>query len=164
MITGSDSVILTAVPPAPAIRRFLDRWLEVWPDMRADLHGDGFAPWSQLRELELPETGEVLVAKNQAMQDAWDEHGYELPGVDEGPFTLMYQPCSATRFTVTVTSDPYAPDSGFGFAPYPAQVLGAGLHLVTAVTPSTMKDFSDRVVGDLTAEFAPPSSDPVDGR
>lgn len=164
MITGSDSVILTAVPPAPAIRRFLDRWLEVWPDMRADLHGDGFAPWSQLRDLELPGTGEVLVAKDQAMQEAWDEHGYDLPGVDEGPFTLMYQPCPTIRFTVTVTSDPYAPDSGFGFAPYPAQVLGAGLHLVTAVTPSTMKDFSDRVVEYLTAEFAPPSSDPVDDR
>ena len=164
MITGSDSVILTAVSPAPAIRRFLDRWLEAWPDMRADLHGDGFAPWSQLRDLELPETGEVLVAKDQAMQDAWDEHGYELPGVDEGPFTLMYQPCPATRFTVTVTSDPYAPDSGFGFAPYPAQVLGAGLHLVTAVTPSTKKGFSDRVIEYLTAELAPPSSDQADGR
>ena len=164
MITGSDYVILTAVSPAPAIRRFLDRWLEVWPDLRADLHGEGFAPWPELRDLDFPETGEVLVAKDQAMQEAWDEHGYDLPGVDEGPFTLMYQPCPAARFTVTVTSDPYTPDSGFGFAPYPAQVIGAGLHLVTAVTPGTMKNFSDRVVEDLMAEFAPPSSDSAESR
>lgn len=158
MITGSDHVILTAVPPAPAIRRLLDRRLEAWPDMRVDLHGDGFAAWSQLRELDLPEAGEVLVARDQAMEEAWDEHGYDLPGKEEGPFTLMYQPCTAARFTVTVTSDPYAPDSGFGFAPYPAYAIGSALHLVTVVTPSTMKDFSAGVVEGLMAEFVPPPS------
>lgn len=156
MITGADTVVVTATPAAAAIHRMLRRWQSAWPQLRVDLNGDGFAPWSEDRAGGLSDRGELLVARDERMQADWDEHGYELPGTEEGPFAILYEPCPAARFSVDVTTDPYGRDPGFGFAPYPAQIVGRGLTLVTLVTPATMKDFTRQVVHSLIEVLTQP--------
>jgi hypothetical protein len=84
MATGTDHVVLAAAPPATAIPAFLDDWSQTWPGLLVDAHGEGFAPWMQVRFIPLSDHGEILVARDRAVDLAWDEHSYDLPCQDEG--------------------------------------------------------------------------------
>lgn len=159
MITGFDSVVLTARRPGPAIARFLEQWSDRWPDMRvAVTDGSGesrFVAWRATRP-SIPDTnGEVLVARDERMLGDWDEHGYELLDPAAGPFAVFYRPCPARQFPALVHGDPYAQDVGHPFEPYPVTVVGAGLWLVTAVTPDDESAFSRSVIEAVIAAFGP---------
>jgi hypothetical protein len=149
MISGADSVLVIAGHGGPAAVRFLDEWAQRWPAMRVALDGpevyaDG--GWPEVRDQVAPDAAEILVARDKDMNAAWEEHGYDIPGDPEGPFAVYYQPCPARRFTAQVTTDPYDRGSEFAFDPYEVQVVGAGLSLVTLVTPDLETDFSQQVI------------------
>lgn len=155
MITGADTVLMTAAAPRLAVRAFLDRWSARWPDMRVLVTGhdeSGFAEWARARDVLPTARGNVLVARDAAMVEAWDEFGYELPDSAEGPFTVMYEPCPARTFHVTANEDPYA--RGMQFDPYEAVVVGAKLTLVTVVTPDLDGTFSREVIDSVITALA----------
>jgi hypothetical protein len=155
MITGADTVVLTAGRPGPAIGRFLEQCGRRWPDMRisaGDPAQGQFVAWRDTR-LPIPEAcGEVLVAQDERMVSDWTDHGYAIPGSAVGPFALFYQPCAAPRFAALVQQDPYA--RGLGFEPYPVTVVATDLSLVTVVTPDDDSEFSRSVIDGVIAALA----------
>ena len=149
MITGADNVVVIAGHGGAAAVRFLDGWARRWPAMRVALDGPQAHPeggWPDVRDQVAAAAGVILVARDQEMSAAWEEHGYDIPGEPEGPFALWYQPCPARRFTALAATDPYAHRGEFVFDPYEVQVVGAGLSLVTLVTPDPDKHFSQQVI------------------
>ncbi|ONI88628.1 hypothetical protein ALI144C_06240 [Actinosynnema sp. ALI-1.44] len=162
MITGVDTVLLTAGRAGPAIGRFLEQWGRVWPDMRisaGDPAQTPFVTWQDARS-DIPETcGEVLVAKDERMLSDWDDHGYEIPGSAVGPFALLYQPCQAPRFEALVQHDPYA--RGLPFDPYPVIVVATDLSLITIVTPDGDSEFSQSVINGVIAALVQQEGQPA---
>ena len=155
MITGFDTVVVTAGRPGPAIGRFLTEWGSQWPDMQVSAGDPAEPPFITWRDAgpALPETrGEVLVARDERMLSDWDEHGYALPGSAVGPFFLLYQPCPAPRFRAQVQQDPYV--TGMRFDPYPVTIVGTGLSLITIVTPDEDSEFSRSVIDGMIAALA----------
>jgi hypothetical protein len=148
MTTGTDDLILTASPPAAAIPAFLDDWSRTWPELLVDAHDEGFVPWVRVRTVPLSDQGDILVVRDLAMDLAWAEHGYDLPGQDEGPFMLMYRPCPVPVIDGAVLSDPYSHETEI-FQPYPVQIVGSGIHLVTIVTPSNSPEFTATIIDRL---------------
>jgi hypothetical protein len=149
MISGADNVLVVAGHGGTAVVRFLDGWAQRWPGMRVALDGpevyaDG--GWPDVRDQVAADRGEILVARDKDMDVAWEEHGYDIPGEPEGPFAVFYRPCPATQFTAQVTTDPYDRGGDLIFNPYEVQVVGAGLSLVTLVTPDMEKGFSQQVI------------------
>ncbi len=149
MISGADNVLVIAGPGGAPVVRFLDGWAQRWPAMHVALDGpevyaDG--GWPDVRDQVAADAGEILVARDKEMDAAWEEHGYDIPGEPEGPFVIYYQPCSVRQFTAQVTADPYEQGTDYIFNPYEVRVVGAGLSLVTLVTPDMEKDFSHQVI------------------
>lgn len=152
MITGFDSVVVTAGLPGPAIGRFLTQWGLQWPDMRVstgDPAESPFVTWRDARPAVPEKRGEVLVARDERMLSDWDEHGYAIPGSAVGPFYLLYEPCPAPQFSALLQHDPYA--GGMRFDPYPVTIVGTGLSLVTVVTPDEDSEFSRSVIDGVVA-------------
>ncbi len=161
-ITGTDTVILLSLPRA-TITRFLDFWQKRWPELLVQLDDDkneDFVRWSdlggELRGKVLhPKKGEVLVARDRQMSAAWDEYGYELDRLGEGPFTLMYRPLGQINqrrghIRMQPEEDPYERESIEAFEPYTIFVAARNLSLVTAVTPPIESGgFSEEVIGAL---------------
>ncbi|MBE1461548.1 hypothetical protein [Kibdelosporangium phytohabitans] len=162
MITGVDTVLLTAGRVGPAIGRFLEHWGRVWPDMRisaGDPAQPPFVAWRDTRP-DIPEAcGEVLVVEDERMLSDWDDHGYEIPGSTVGPFALLYQPCPAPQFEALVQRDPY--DRGLPFDPYPVVVVATDLSLITIVTPDDDSEFSQSVVDGVIAALAQREGQPA---
>lgn len=156
MITGLDTVFVARGPAGPAVERFLGRWLERWPGMRvasAEEGADGvFAPWAP-GVLDLSGTsGSLLVARDERMEADWDDTGYALDHRGEGPLYLAFEPVGRPVLRVSALEDPYG-DSGFRYEPYEVALVGAGLCLVTAVTPEDVP-FSRAVRDALVEAFA----------
>jgi hypothetical protein len=157
MITGSDTVLITARKPGPAAREFLDTWAARWVDMRicvTTADDSEFIGWPAARASVPDEEGELLIVRDADMESAWDEHGYQVPGSTEGPIAILYQPCTARVFSVTARSDPYARDALFRFDPYDVLVVGSGLTLVTIVTPDTDSEFSKTAIDKLVSSLS----------
>jgi hypothetical protein len=156
MITGVDTVMIVAHAPGAAIIRFLDDWSTRWTSMRVTVSGarSDFAAWQDMRASVPLSEGELLIVRDATMEAAWDEHGYDIPGSPEGPFAILYEPCPAQAFSVTVTSDPYARDTRFSFESHEALAIGSGLTLVTVVAPSPGSKFSLDIIDGLTTAFS----------
>ena len=139
---------------ASALRGFLNDLHADWPEMLVAISGaddEGrFSAWAA--DLELPDSGDVLIARDQEMVRAWDDTGYVLTDGREGPIAVYYSGGPST-LRVQLPEDPYARD-GFRFSPYEAILAGSGLSLVTAVTPPMDAAFSQRVVASLVGAFA----------
>jgi hypothetical protein len=144
MITGFDTVIVTAAPVDSGIRTMLDELRRRWPSLRVALAGGGaFTPWAIARHAMAANAGEILVARDARMEHRWDEEGYCLMEDGEGPFALLYQPAARPVVEVRFNDDPYGRESRF--EPYSATVVMAGLSLVTVVTPDEDSPFSRNI-------------------
>ena len=137
------------------IERFLDGWLLRWPELRVALGDDPqvrFSTWAS-GELRIPaDSGQILVARDEAMEAEWDDIGYELDSSREGPFCVAYEPCRRRALNVTALEDPYVRD-GFRYDPYDVTLIGPCLYLVSVVTPDIESDFSRAVLAGLTKQL-----------
>lgn len=143
MISGHDTVLVCGGDIRMQINRFLVERLRDWPELRASVSGESsgeFVPWSHCG-LTLPLEGEILVARDEAMEAAWDEFGYEIGSDAEGPFAIYYQMVKQSVIPVTALADPYG-RTEFQFESYELFLLGRGLWLVTLVTPDVELQFS----------------------
>ncbi len=157
MISGSDTVLITAQRPGPAITKFLDGWTARWVNMRVAITGaddSDFVDWLEVRASIPVDDGELLIVRDADMETAWEEHGYQIPGSAEGPLAILYQPCPARVFSVKAISDPYARDTQFKFEQYGVIVAGSGLTLMTVVTPDTDSKFFRDVIDSLIVSLA----------
>ncbi|MFI7576557.1 hypothetical protein [Micromonospora sp. NPDC049497] len=144
MITGYDTVLITSGPVDAGIRAMLDGLHRRWPDMLVALGGEyigPFLPWRSTREQVPVGAGEVYVARDAEMERRWDDVGYSLMEHAEGPFAVLYQPASQPAVEIQLNENPYE-RRGFGFEPYAATLVTAGLSLVTIVTPDADSPFS----------------------
>lgn len=151
MITGYDAVFAVAIKPGPQIAVFLDKLAKRWPDMivqaKSDVGSTEFRRWAD-GTIAIPAIeGEVLIAKDPEMNDQWDEFGYEIPDLTEGPIYITYEPCRVREFTATVRNDPYKRnrEHNFQFDPYDIIFAGRGLSLVTIVTTEFNEKFANLV-------------------
>jgi hypothetical protein len=155
MITGYDSVMIAPSPAGPGIRAMLDGMHTRWPGMlvgrsEAKTAGIGpFLPWLQARREVPAATGELYVARDLGMEKDWDEFGYDLREDGEGPFAVMYEPSLRSTTAICIKEEPYS-DRGFGFDPYDAVLVTAGLSLITMVTPDQESLFSRDLRSRLT--------------
>jgi hypothetical protein len=140
---GYDTAYLHAGDDAAAVGRFLDAVAVLWPDMHVSVTDEPFEPWPR----PLPATKTVvLVARDNAMVDGWDDGGYALDHTGEGPFAIWYG-SEVVPVRVTLQENPFGP-SEFGFDPYDAMVTG-GFSMITIVTPDAESPFSNRIRGSL---------------
>lgn len=147
MITGFDTVFVARATVAGAVRKLLDDLHHQWPDMVVALTGtddERFTPWQTARNNVPVGSGEVLVARDTHMEQRWEVAGYALMEHGEGPFAVLYQPSARPLIAIHLNEDPY--DSTYGFKPYPATLVAAGLSLVTVVTPDVDSPFSRQIL------------------
>jgi hypothetical protein len=145
VVSGVDQVIISPASPV-ALRRFLDGWGARWPDMRTAVGGvlgSEFFRWHDIRPALPDERGEILVARDAAMNDDWDEHGYRLGSRGEGPFYILYNR-TPTNLRMLALQDPLS--LGYQFEPYEVELVGSGLFLITVVLPDADSDFSTGVM------------------
>ncbi|HEX5115506.1 MAG TPA: hypothetical protein VFW65_09960 [Pseudonocardiaceae bacterium] len=145
-MSGVDRVIISPGSPVVALRRFLDGWGARWPDMRTAVDGvlgSEFFRWHDVRPALPDGQGEILVARDAAMNDDWDEHGYRLLPEGEGPFYILYRR-APTNLRVLALQDPFGLD--YRFEPYERELVGGGLSLVTVVLPDADGEFSRGVM------------------
>jgi hypothetical protein len=158
MITGYDSVVIAKSPAGPGVRAMVDGLHARWPDMVVALGGKDaesigpFMPWRQARAAVPAEAGELYVARDAAMERAWDDVGYSLMEGGEGPFAVLYRPAPKRTVAIQLDEEPYGWE-GFRFEPYEATLVSAGLSLVTIVTPDEESFFSRDLRGLLTHEL-----------
>ncbi|MEV4813849.1 hypothetical protein [Micromonospora avicenniae] len=151
MITGYDTVLITGAPVDAGIRAMLDDLHERWPGMLVAVGGEQvgpFLPWRRVRAQVPAGAGEVYVARDAEMERRWDEVGYSLMEHDEGPFALLYEPSGEPAVEIQLNEDPYH-RTDFGFEPYPATLVTAGMSLVTVVTPDKGSPFSRELLDAL---------------
>ena len=151
MITGTDSVLVLGGDPAGLVHRFLRSWSASWPAMRVTIGESDtvrFQDWDGTGVLS-PGPEEILVARDEAMESHWDEHGYTLDATGEGPFAIYYRPYTRRTTEVLALQVPYDHGGGFSFEPYEMVVVGAGLTLLTVVSPDDADDFTTRIIEGL---------------
>jgi hypothetical protein len=73
------------------------------------------------------------------LESRWDDLDYSLMEHDEGPFSVLYEPAACSAVDVQLEEDPY--NHPYGFQPYQARLIAAGLALVTIVTPDSDSPF-----------------------
>ncbi|GAA4967404.1 hypothetical protein [Actinoplanes utahensis] len=154
MITGYDRVVIARTPVGAAMKAMLDVLHSRWPDMLVAL-GDResgrvgpFLQWGQMRREVPSAAAELYVARDAVMEQRWDEVGYSLMEGGEGPFALLYEPAPQPAVAIQINQEPYE-RKGFGFNPYKASLITAGLSLVTIVTPDEESSFSRNLFGSL---------------
>ncbi|MET7877748.1 hypothetical protein [Micromonospora profundi] len=91
-ITGVDTVVVVPFDARPAVTAFVHGMRRLWPSARIGID-DGREP--MVIDLEeaagYPARGELMFARDPAMDEHWEEHGY-LPMPDgSGPVTLIYE-------------------------------------------------------------------------
>jgi len=164
MITGDDRVmVVMGADVSHAIRLFLDSWGRRWPSMRVAVEGEGmplsdFVPWVEARDLVPPVAGDVLVSRDDGMDEAWSEHGYTVRDGREGPFMISFQ-AGPSVLKCRVLEDPYlphrdgAPVEDEMFEPYDVTLIAPASSLVTLVAPEGpgASVFSDELEGDLVS-------------
>jgi hypothetical protein len=152
VISGSDTVLVCCGNACESIDRFLDARLLDWPGMRVSISGvvgGRFGRWDQHR-FRLPSEGEILVARDEAMEAAWDNEGYIVDPEGEGPFAIYYEAAKRATTPMKALVDPYNRE-GFRFEPFELTLVGRGLYLVTLVTPDLEGPFSRVLVDSLIA-------------
>ena len=117
-------------------------------------HGSRFLDWATERPDIPARRGEILVARDAEMVAAWDEHGYEIPGSNEGPFSILYEPCSARTFAAIAQQDPYGRDQEYRFEPYETVIVGNDLTLTTVVTADRDGMYSREVIDAVVSVLA----------
>ncbi|WP_203931235.1 hypothetical protein [Virgisporangium ochraceum] len=138
-------MFVTAAPVHVGIRGMLDDLHREWPDMVVAIGESGtFTRWAMARGVVPTGAGEVLVARDEGMEQRWDRDGWILMERDEGPFAVFYQPAPIPSVDIQFNDDPYG--RGFTFEPYGATMLTAGLFLVTVVTPDRDSPFTRQVL------------------
>ncbi|GAA2904544.1 hypothetical protein Acy02nite_60300 [Actinoplanes cyaneus] len=162
MISGHDLVLVVAGDAGPVVRGFLDGWAARWPQMRVAAGAEavnGFGSWPE-RAAQVPAgTGEVLVARDTAMESGWDDRGYAPDRRGEGPFALYYRPLTRLTTEVMAHQDPYE-RTGFRFDPYPMVLAGPGMSLLTLVAPEPDGDFTKALLAALVSSVpGPPLGD-----
>ncbi|QFG24971.1 hypothetical protein [Actinomadura sp. WMMB 499] len=152
MISGHDSVLVCAGPVAERVGGFVDALADASPSLLVAVDEGGFVPWDGRTR---PPSGaaELLVARDAEMVDRWDRDGYHLDRDGHGTLMIAYEPCRAPRLDVTVLDDPYG-RGGFLFDPYDVTLIGAGLSLVTVVTPDADGPFARSVLDGLAEHLA----------
>lgn len=151
MISGFDTVFVARGPVTQPVSRLLDKWLTRWPALRTSVEGragDEFCPWNPKALTLSADRVHILVARDREMEVEWDNRGYALDSLGEGPFSIAYEPCGWKTLGARLLEDPYSRE-GFGFVPYEATVVGAGLYMVSVVTPDAESAFSKDVLDDL---------------
>lgn len=144
MITGYDTVLITGAPVDAGIRAMLDDLHGRWPNMLVALggkHVGAFLPWQRVRAQVPVGAGEVYVARDAEMERRWDDVGYSLMKKAEGPFAVLYESSGQPAIEIQLNENPYE-RRDFGWEPYPAMLVTAGLSLVTIVTPDADSPFS----------------------
>jgi hypothetical protein len=150
VISGSDTVFISCGDIREAIDRFLNGRLQDWPGMRVSvsgISGGRFRQWAEYRS-QFPPEGEILVARDETMEAAWNEVGYVLGPEGEGPFAIFYETVKRAATQMKALVDPYNRE-GFRFEPYELTLVGCGLYLVTLVTPDLDSRFSRLLVDSL---------------
>ena len=150
MITGRDSVWVFAGDPAAVVGRFLTAWSQTWPGMVVAVgrqNNEPFVPWDDRTVRLSPGTEEVLVARDLEMTTRWDEDGYASDATGLGPFAIYYRPYARRTTEMLALQDPYEHD--FVYEPYPVVVVGAGLSLLTIVTPDDAGAFRQTIAQHL---------------
>lgn len=150
MITGEDTVVVVGLSDlAPTVGRLLDALGERWSEMLVSIN-DGerqheFSLWRA--GAALPGLrGDVMVARDSAHRNAWDEHGYSTDPTGQGPLTIYYEPCEKGLIKTVMREEPYRRDPGYAFSPFDALLLGDGCSVLTIVTPEEAPDFRDDVL------------------
>jgi hypothetical protein len=142
---GYDTVFVTAAPVDVGIQVMLDDLRRQWPDMVVAIGETGtFTTWAVARAAVPAGTGQVLVARDEQMEQRWDRDGWILVDRDEGPFAVLYQPSPSPQVEVQFNDDPY--DRGANFEPYSATMVMAGMSLVTVITPDRDSPFTRQVL------------------
>jgi hypothetical protein len=142
---GYDTVFVTAAPVHVGIQAMLDDLHRQWPDMVVAIGEAGaFTTWTVARAAVPTGAGQVLVARDELMEQRWDRDGWILMDRDEGPFALLYQPSPSPQVEVQFNEDPY--NRGFNFEPYSATMVMAGMSLVTVVTPDKDSPFTRQIL------------------
>jgi hypothetical protein len=103
-----------------------------------------FTTWAMARETVPTGAGQVLVARDEGMEQRWDRDGWILMERDEGPFAVLYQPSPNPLVEIQFNDDPY--DRAFTFEPYGATMVTVGMFLVTVVTPDKDSPFTRQVL------------------
>lgn len=151
MITSEDTVVVVGLPDlAPTVGRMLDALGKRWPAMLVSINdGERQHEFIQWRggTVTLPSSrGDVMVARDLALCDAWDEHGYFTDPKGEGPLTIYYEPCKGGLIKTVMRERPYRRDPRYGFDPFDALLVGDGCSVLTIVTPDEAPDFRDDVL------------------
>ncbi|WP_018251438.1 hypothetical protein [Salinispora mooreana] len=151
MITGEDTVVVVGLADlASTVGRMLDALGKRWPAMLVSINdGERQHEFSQWRSgtVTLPGLrGDVMVARDSALSDAWEEHGYFTDPKGQGPLTIYYEPCERGLIKTVMREEPYQRDSQYGFSPFDALLLGDGCSVLTIVTPDGAPDFRDDVL------------------
>jgi hypothetical protein len=160
MITGDDTVILVSGDPAVAVERFLVDLHGRWPRMQIALEAGelgSFREWASA-PVSMPRTAAViLIARDEQMVSGWDDYGYAIDPMGEGPLMVSYQPTNWNSLKVQVIEDPFSRE-GFQFLPYEAIIVGAEYYVLTLTTPPLDSQFAKDVVGDMTRILALPGT------
>ncbi|WDZ84084.1 hypothetical protein [Micromonospora cathayae] len=136
----------------------LDALKRRWPAMLVSIN-DGerqheFSRW-RAGAGALPESrGDVMVARDSALRDAWDEHGYFTDRTGRGPLAIYYEPCEKGLIKTVMQEEPYRREPQYGFSPFDALLLGDGCSVLTIVTPDGAPHFRDEVLGLLRQAVA----------
>jgi hypothetical protein len=161
LITGYDTVLVTPRPPGDPVSAFIGDLARRWPSLRTSVDDAGFRPWSGGGTAPSPalpsDEAEILLARDEAMLAAWDEEGYHLSDDGDGPLMVAYRPCPVPRLNVLALDDPYG-HTGFAYEPYEVLLIGAGLYLVTIVTPDRDSAFSREMRESLTEHLQRPAA------
>jgi hypothetical protein len=142
---GYDTVFVTAAPVHTGVQAMLDDLHRHWPNMVVAVGEAGtFTTWTVARPTMPAGTGQVFVARDERMEQRWDLDGWIFMERDEGPFAVFYRPSPRPAVEVQFNDDPY--DGVFGFEPYSATMVMAGMSLVTVVTPDKDSPFTRQVL------------------
>jgi len=162
MVTGHDSMFVAGGRVELGVWALLQRQHARWPGLLVAVEGyreDAFVPWPVPPEVMPRRKGYVLVARDKDMLERWDDEGYSLMDGAEGPFQVVYEPASVPAVPVEMRWDPYDRGEGYGFSPYEATLVTAGLFLVTLVTPDVDSAFSQGLLSMLAEELARQGTD-----
>ncbi|MER7442360.1 hypothetical protein [Micromonospora avicenniae] len=91
-ITGVDTLLVVPFDARPAVAAFLDVLRRRWPEATVCFDdGAGQAVADLANAPGFPDRGELAVARNDAMDDHWEENGYAPMADGVGPVALFYQ-------------------------------------------------------------------------
>jgi hypothetical protein len=152
LISGHDTVLLAPGRPGERVAAFIGDLAERWPSPLLSVDDADFRPWTASSPALPPDQAEILLARDEAMWNAWDEKGYHLSADGDGPLMVAYRPCPVDHLNVLALDDPYG-RTGFAYEPYEVHLITVDLSLVTIVTPDRDSGFSTQMRRSLAAHL-----------